>query len=270
MRWCYAELDGVRSGLPKAKRCSGHYTLEALLQKVKATSLRTFEADYLCTGPKADGIWFAGFQAANSVSLNAEYDSAWPVHVAIDSGVFTGAVFFQIIPPRVAGETEEVHVFAEYLVENVPAEQVAREIIQRADRYCQGRMDVVKTDPCGSSRTAIGPTVLGEYQRGGLRRVSGWPLGSVVDGLALVDSFLQPADGVSRLFVHPRCQDLIKALQTYRRARRGGHWLDLPEDPQHPSEDMIDALRGGLRAAFPEGRGVRSSQIPRVHARHAL
>jgi hypothetical protein len=29
--------------------------------------------------------------------------------------------------------------------------------------------------------------------------------------------------------------------------------MDYPADPQHPAEDLIDALRGGLRVALPEG-----------------
>ena len=29
--------------------------------------------------------------------------------------------------------------------------------------------------------------------------------------------------------------------------------MDWPEDPQHPSEELVDSLRGGLGAVFPEG-----------------
>ena len=41
-------------------------------------------------------------------------------------------------------------------------------------------------------------------------------------------------------------------FQTYSRQRRRGEWIDYPAD-SHPEEDMIDALRGGVRDAFPEG-----------------
>jgi hypothetical protein len=30
--------------------------------------------------------------------------------------------------------------------------------------------------------------------------------------------------------------------------------MDYPADPQHPHEDLIDALRGGLKLALPVGR----------------
>ena len=37
-------------------------------------------------------------------------------------------------------------------------------------------------------------------------------------------------------------------------AKRGGEWLDEPAESQHPHEDLMDALRGGVRDRFPEGR----------------
>ena len=40
--------------------------------------------------------------------------------------------------------------------------------------------------------------------------------------------------------------------QTYCRQRRGGQWIDFPADG-HPEEDLIHALRGGVRDAFPQG-----------------
>jgi hypothetical protein len=269
VRWCHADRDSHPSGLPKAKRSDGHYAIDSLIQKVRSTSVRTFEADYLCLGPKACGLWFPSFDPITHVSTRAEYDPKYPVQLAIDSGVFSGAVLFQIVRLGSPPEIEEVHVFADYLKENIPAEQVGRDLIELANHHCQGRLDVISTDPVGAARNAIGPTVMAEYERAGLRPVRRWPGGGVADGLALVDSFLHPADGSTRLLIHPRSTRLIQAFQSYRRARRGGQWQDYPEDPQHPHEDMMDALRGGLRHCYPEGR-VASSILPRVPARLVL
>ena len=267
MKWCHSDRDRHPEGLPKAKRSNGHYAIDALIQKVRSTSLRTFEADYLCLGPKADGLWFPGFDPAFHVSARAEFDPFLPVHLAIDSGVFTGAVWFQVAWKAVGDE--EVRVFADYLSEGVPAEQNARAILELARVRCQGRVDVATTDPSGGSRNAIGPTVIGEYERSGLRPLRRWPGGSVVDSLALLESFLTPADGRPRLAIHPRCANLTRAFQNYRKARHGGQWMDYPEDPQHPQEDLIDALRGGLRACFPEGRRPEPNLI-RVPARQVF
>ena len=262
--YCHDVSDG---GLPKAKRSQGHYGIDALIQKVRSTSLRTFESDYLCKGPRSDGLWFPSFGASTHVSPSAEYDPRLPVHLAIDSGVFTGAVFFQVSRENApGGPVEEVKVFADYLAENLPAEQNARAILEVARVRCNGRIDVMSTDPAGGSRNPVGPTVIGEYERVGFRPLRRWPIGSVADGLALVESFVHPADGRSRLSVHPRCAATTQAVQNYRRAKRGGQWQDYPEDPQHPHEDLVDALRGGLRVCFPEGRGAQPT-LARVSAR---
>ena len=74
------------------------------------------------------------------------------------------------------------------------------------------------------------------------------------EGLALLDSFITPASGPPQLLIHPRCTALIRALEGYHRAKRAGQWQDYPEDPQHPAEDMVDALRGLLTELYPDGR----------------
>lgn len=262
--YCHDVHDG---GKPKAKRGDGHYSIDSLIQKLRATSLRTFESDYLCRGPRSDGLWFPKFAVGTHVNDTAEFDRNLPVHLAIDSGVVTGAVFFQYSPGySIGGESEEIRVFADYLAEGQIAEHIGRALLETARVRCEGRLDVISTDPAGGSRNPVGPSVIAEYERVGLRPMWRWPVGSVSDGLALVDSFIEPADGRARLKIHPRCTALIKSLRNYRRARRGGQWQDYPEDPQHPHEDLVDALRGGLRTCFPEGRQA-PSKLPRVQAR---
>jgi len=90
-----------------------------------------------------------------------------------------------------------------------------------------------------------------------------WPRSGVLESLAQVDSLLNPAQGPPRLFIHPECRKLIQAMKSYRRKRLRGEWEDKPEDPQHPHEDLIDALRGGLMAEMPKHLSV-VSQLDRV------
>ncbi len=262
--WCHAERDANGNQM-LAKRANGHYAIDSLIQKVQSVSARTFESDYLCKGPRSESLWFPTFDRDLNVDEMAEYDRHLQVHLAIDTGVFTGAVFFQIAEvPTLTGSTAEVRVFADYLAENVPAEQNARKIRKVAEEYSRGMISDASTDPAGGARNASGPTVISEYERGGLK-LKHWPQGSVNDGLALLESFVNPADGMTRLKIHPRCKPTVIAFQNYRRARRGGQLMDYPEDPQHPFEDLIDALRGGLRNHFPEGRRPQS-KLRRVNA----
>ncbi len=87
--WCHSDRDSDPKGLPKAKRSNGHYTIDSLIQKVKAVSSRVFESDYLCLRPWAAGIWFATFNQAQHVRPASEYDPSCCIHLAIDPGVHT-------------------------------------------------------------------------------------------------------------------------------------------------------------------------------------
>lgn len=265
VEWCHSDRDEAHAaGLPKAKRSAGHYAIDSLIQKVRAVSRRVFEADYLCSGPKADGLWFGTFGEADHVTDRAEYDPALPVYWAVDCGVETGAVFAQLAPQP--DGLPELRIFADYYSYDVGAEAAAREILEVGRRRCNGRRDATYVDPAGNARTGIGVAVVAEYERAGLRPLSFWPNrpGSVADGLALVESFVRPASGPPRLRIHPRCRHTIDAFRAYRRAKVRGQWLDRPEDPCHPYEEMIDSVRGLLMARFPGG--LRPPADPRRKA----
>jgi hypothetical protein len=266
VRWCHADRHTDPEERPKAKRSDGHYTIDSLIQKAKVLSARVFESDYLCLGPKADGAWFSEFEESKNVSAEAEYNPRLPVHLSVDSGVFTSAVFFQVY--RINGENR-VNVFADFLKENLGAEVSARLIVERARELCPNARLLVSTDSAGGYRNPIGPTVLLEYQKAGLIGLDPrtWlrHAGCVSDGLKLIESFVRTADQTVRLRLHPRCGPLINAFKSYRRAKRSNQWMDYPEDPQHPHEDMIDALRGGLRLAISE-QGDASDRFRQVPA----
>ena len=104
-----------------------------------------------------EGAWFDGFDAKH-VTIAAEYDPRRPVYLAVDSGVHTGAVFFQV---NRWGAEPTATVFGDFYAFNRPAFVVAGQIIQRAGELCRGRVDVGLTDPAGGAATAVGPTVLG-------------------------------------------------------------------------------------------------------------
>lgn len=223
------------------------------LGKLKGTRRKRFLDGVWAAG---EGQWFECFGDGH-VSEAAERDPALPVHLAIDSGVHTGAVWFQV---RGGHDDARLNVFGEYYAFGLPAHEAALAIVAECDRLGLGRdargrprVDRLTTDPAGKASTAVGPTVLGEYARAGLHP-DPWPSfpGSVADGLGLVDSFV--AVDPPALLVHPRCTRLVEAFANYRRAKRAGQFIDRPEDPQHPHEDMLDALRGGLMDRFPEGR----------------
>lgn len=266
MMWCHADRTSPEK-LPKAKRSSGHYRIADLIQKARSVSIATFRSDYLCAGPKTEGLWFPNFDLDANVSEWAEYRPGEKVYWSIDTGVRTGGVWFQLAEVSDESMTwDEITVFADYYSDGLGAGENARKILREGSERCQGRRDRTFTDRSGNSRNSIGPTVLAEYERAGLTPMDAWPTypGSVRDGLALIDAFLMSGDGKIGLRIHPRCKHLIGAFQSYERTKINGQWTDDPRDPQHPAEDLMDALRGGLQSLFPEGRrpAPRYRQMP--------
>ena len=255
--WCHSERDAHPSGLPKAKRSAGHYTIDSLIQKVKAVSLRVFESDYLCLRPRAAGVWYSMFDESGHVSEAAEFIPSWPVHLAIDPGVHTGAIWFQAVP-RLDGRGHRVIVFADYFAEGLSAESQCpgdRRAIPAALRDRDGpppRLDGPGRQRA-DGRRADGPRRVRAGRMPGKERAGIVALSPKADGLQLVEALLKSADGSVNLTIHPRCRRLITALRCYTRARRADQWMDYPEDPQHPHEDLVDPLCGGLKLEFPQG-----------------
>jgi hypothetical protein len=212
---------------------------------------------------QGEGIWFDTFDADVHVSAaRADYDPRLRIHLAVDSGVRTGAVWFHVVEHPFV----QVIVFDDYLSEGLSAERNARAIKAKSEGY--GRIHRVYTDPAGGARNPVGPTVIAEYERVGLVPLDRWPLRTVGDSLELLQSFIGGDGNPPALFVHPRCRAMISAFANFKRATRGGQLMDYPDPYQHPAEDMIDALRGGLCAVLPEGRrpppNLRSTHAGRI------
>ena len=206
-----------------------------------------------------EGVWFTGFDPARHVSLEAEYHPAYFVRCAIDAGTsrHTAAVFFQV-RNHPDSDRKRVTVFGDYHALDVVSQKNAMAIKELAHRLpCHGRIDQIRVDPAASARSSLGPAAYGEYERVfGSRLIGRWPQHLVLDGLDTIENLLDTGD----LVIHPRCVRLKDAFRNYCRQRRGGQWVDFPADG-HPEEDLMDALRGGIRDAMPAGLVPG----PRVH-----
>ena len=170
----------------------------------------------------------------------------------ITSAGWTGLPPIPLVPTY--GERSTVTVFGDFHCEGLFARRRPGRSCARGQELAggAGTPDLVRLDPASTARTGIGPTAYGEFERVfGDSIVGRWPSHRVADGLDQLEVLLDRG----LLLVHPRCETLISAFQNYSRATGpGGDWLDEPADPQHPHEDLMDALRGGVRDRFPEGR----------------
>lgn len=254
--WCHSDRDRDPLSRPKAKRSAGHYTVASLIQKAKGVSPRAFASDYLCEGPRVEGNWFARFDPARNVTPLADYrPDRGVVHVSVDSGVWTGAIVGQVWTPT--GGVPTLSIFDEHLSYDAGAASAAGTILRAVESRCPGARRRVSTDSAGGSANPVGITVFAEYENAGLRGDHGierWPKypGSLIDGLNLTEAWVCAADGTRRILIHPRCQRLVQAFQAYARRRVRGQWLEVPEDPQHPHEDLIDPVRGLLKLLYPD------------------
>ena len=213
----------------------------------------------------SEGIWFTGFNPTRHVSVEAEYHPGFPVRCAIDAGTsrHTGAVFFQALPTNAVG-WPRIRVFGDYHGVDLVSEKNAVAIKKLADELpCRGQLDLVRLDPASAARSSLGPAAYGEYERiFGSRFVARWPQHQVLDGLETIELLLDAGaldDSPPLHAAHCRFQQLCP------QEMRGGEWLDFPADG-HPEEDMMDALRGGLRDYLPSGRPTEMS-LRSVHAR---
>lgn len=212
-----------------------------------------------------EGLWFDMFDPERHASDRTEADPALETFLSVDPGVVTGAVLFQQ-----AGE--RVRVIADYLSEGRRLEANAEALKELVLRHAPWTRDeetglpriVAYADPAGGARNPIGPTLIEHYRRAGLP-LRPWANSNppIADSLANVETRLDPIGLPPLLTVHPRCRHLIDAFSSYRRAKQGGQWADWPEDPQHPAEDMIDALKGGLWARYPSRKPMRVLTVGR-------
>ena len=227
----------------------------------------------------SEAQWFTHFNPHRHVSELAEYDPGRQSAIAVDCGtsLTTAAVFYQVF--KISDKRSQIRVFGEFLIEGPHVEEavlgISREFDSLTQNY-QGRpqlrstysnyagigsryvtpskLDEIVLDPFGANtETGVGHAATNEYRRHWGDKVSHWPRKGVLDGLTLISILLGPASREPDILIHPRCQHLIRAFYGYERQERGGRFLDKPKDPNHPHEDLMDALRGACTNQWPEG-----------------
>lgn len=215
----------------------------------------------------SEGAVYPGFDPARHAIPAAEYNPMYPVILAIDAGVsrHTAAVWLQAIP--VDHCRHRINVFADFHCEGLFSEAAAQAIAARnAALPSGGRLDRVYLDPAASARSGVGPAAYLAYETTFGPKITGrWPLHSVADGIDQVSLLID----TGCLILHPRCVKLKDALLNYVRKSRRDEFLDEPADG-HPQEDLADALRGGIRARFPEGLRVPPMALQTIRARGTL
>ena len=222
------------------ERDGGYLSIDDVIRMKRRVSLETWRAEMLCERPGARGAVFPTFD--ESVHVRAGTPPQRPGEpfdpnlcgnwLGVDFG-FAGLFVCLWIRRDTMGRILVVDEYAQ-------SERIMEEHLQEIERRCNGRILKVFCDPAGSARndqTGVSNVDL-------LRKRYGVKCNHtrILDGLERIRVLLRNGAGWARLFIHPRCTRLIRAMRCYRYPERGG---ELPlKDGTH--DHPIDALRYAL------------------------
>jgi hypothetical protein len=223
--------------------CGGFFSIDDAINIKRRSSVEAWESEMLCKRPSQRGCVFRTFdETVHVVGVDPEVVGRGSEVGSSITGVPTSvgmslALDFGYAAPFVClwvrgGATGDVHVLDEYVQpERTMDEHI--EHIQSRTRW--GKITRVSCDPAGSGRND--QTAASNVQ---LLRSRAYTVrtrhSQIQDGLELIRAALKPAAGKATLFVHKRCERLIKALRSYHYAPGGS---ELPvKDGEH--DHLID------------------------------
>lgn len=245
------------SGVAKTA-CDGFVSIDDAIAMKKRVSRATWEAEMLCRRPSVRGRVFPMFERAKHVREHVEMSAKNVPAIGSRSGgmiELSCGIDFGFAAPLVClwmrSDGERVWVIDEYVQPMRPFEEHLEVIVSRG----HGMPAWVGCDPAGRARndqTGVSSVQL-MRQRGLLVRSRA---SRIMDGVEMIRQMLEPASGEVRLFVHPRCVQLIRAMEGYRLAELPAGFSELPmKDGEH--DHAIDALRYMLVNRASRGEASR-------------
>ena len=217
-------------GVAKTK-CDGFFSIDDAITMKQRVSEETWQSEMLCRRPSREGMVFPMLAGATHYREEAPFPIDAECHrwLAIDFGFSAPLVCLWIIT-----RGEQIYVLDEHVKKGLTIDQHIGEIHARP----WGRATHIACDPAGSSvneQTAKSNIdVLRKHEYKVRTRGS-----RIVDGVELVRAALKSATGITRLFIHPRCKQLIQSLECY-------HYKSEQSELPHKdgkNDHAVDALR---------------------------
>ena len=216
----------------RAKNAEGFFSIDDAIVQKRRVSLEMWKSEMLCERPSTEGAVFKTFSRKKHVREHDIEASRWrELALGVDFGFNAPLVCLWIVTTH----DGEFHVVDEH----VRRETIMHEHIAEIEGRRWGRPRWIGCDPAGSGKNdQTAESNIDLLRRRGYRvRTRG---SKIVDGIELIRAALQPAAAAPVLFVHERCENLIKALECYHYSPkvRG-------ENPEKDGEHdhAIDALR---------------------------
>jgi len=226
---------------------SSRYFRDNIDELKRTLTKETFEQEYMAKFTSFAGTVYQFERAVHVKKI--KYNPNWETYCTIDFGFRMPSVLWVQVG-KVSGE-EHIHIIDE-IVHNtdIKSEELAERIKGKhypvIDYYC---------DPAGSgvqSTSGMGDVQI--FKRHGINcrfkhdKVSR----SIASGVDLVRSYLQNAQGKTRLFVSDECKEVIEDFENYRYPERKQD-RNLKDEPLKDgrSDHSMDALRYFFVNKFP-------------------
>ena len=243
LRWCLLDVlescpperDCARcplheecNGIAKT-RCAGFIPIDDAISIKQRASHEAWQTEMLCRRPSKTLCVFPSFDPAIHVRETVNSPTVSRLSAAIDFGYRNFACLW--IRRHEDGTT---HIIDERITKDVPMNQQVEYIKRRP----WGDFNTITADPAGlaaNTQTAISDI--------SLLRAEGFTVlcrtARIREGLELIRAALRPASGPPKLFLHPRCKNLQKALRLYHYANAHDETPVKDNIHDHP----MDALR---------------------------
>lgn len=198
--WTFTTADG------------GNVTQEEIDAARRELPEKTFKQEYLASFETLSNRVYSNFDRTKNVSTElATLDSAQDIHIGMDFNVnpMSACVGIKV--------SDQMHIIDEICLPNSNTTEMSEEIKLRYP----GKRIFVYPDPAGKARktsAAGGVTDFTILEQNGFRVISPKAAPAVADRINEVQAMLCNTDGYRRLFVHPKCKELIRGLDgmTYK------------------------------------------------------
>lgn len=230
----------------------GHFTISDAVSQKSRSSPGDWAAEMLCIKPRRTAAVLADFDRAVHVAPSPPPAVGTALVCGMDFGIRgSGVILWAYLDKK-----GSIHVVDEAIASGLTIHQQAEMILSghAADDHPPWPVPQwIGVDPAGNNQDHHGKTCVATLRDRGLHvRFS---RGALQEGLEAIRARLRPADGSPpRLFVHPRCVQLIDAMTCYHYpADKPNSIVPVKDGYDHP----IDALRYMIRcieAAAHTGR----------------
>lgn len=233
----------------------GNVDIDEIEDAARDQDERTHRQEYFATFESAEGRVYYAFERAANVTKSIEVDPGVPVYWSHDFNIALGkpmsSCFFQVREglDRKGYARKEIHVFDELLQENTSVEEICKKVNEKP-WWNSTLMWKITGDAAGKQRSAQNRQSCYDVLReGGFSSHLVPPANPPIRHRhRTLNSLCKSAAGDHRLFIHPRCKNLIKGLETV--TMKEGNQL---EEQETYEQHVTTALGYGAHQILPAG-----------------